>query len=58
MLISILLPILFYIMLHAEKMGPLAKVGYGLLIALSLAFTVLMAWMDWLEFLKMLNQEG
>jgi hypothetical protein len=55
MLISILLPIIFYMMLHADSMGTLTRIGYGCLIVFSIAFTILMTWIDWLDFLDMLG---
>ena len=56
MLISILLPLVFYTMLHADQMGLLSRVGFAIIIVATIAFTITITWIDWLEFLKTIDE--
>ena len=56
MLISVLLPIIFYVILHKDQFGLLMKVWYALVMCVVVAFTALMCYIDWQEFLKTLRQ--
>jgi hypothetical protein len=55
MLISVLLPIIFYVILHKDSFGLLERVGYALICAAVLAFAGLMCYVDWQEFLRTLQ---
>jgi len=54
MIISVLLPILFYAMLHTQQMSRPRASAYALLVAISLAITCYFSYMDLLEFLDSL----
>jgi hypothetical protein len=58
MLISVLLPIVFYYMLHRHAMSPARRTLHLGLVLLSLAFTGAMAWVDFGEFLESLERLG
>jgi hypothetical protein len=58
MLISILLPILFYLQLHWASLSPPAKAGYAALLVASLVGTVVIACVDVQEFLESLASAG
>ena len=51
MLISILLPILFYYMLHKNKMSPFSQWLHLGLMVLSFVFTLVIGYVDVMEFL-------
>lgn len=58
MLISVLLPTVFYLMLHRRKMGAARAAAYGALVAASVAVTVVIAYVDIGEFLQSLAGLG
>ena len=55
MLISVLLPILFFIILHAKQMSPATKLVYFVLVAISCVITLVICYIDVLEFLESLD---
>jgi len=55
MLISVLLPILFYVQLHHKAMAPLEKLWFGAITLLSTAFTILLTCVDVQEFIASLS---
>ena len=58
MLISILLPLLFYAQLHRHEMGPARKLLYAALTLASIAVTVVIGWVDVQEFIEHLRLAG
>jgi vesicular inhibitory amino acid transporter len=56
LLISVLLPILFYVLIHRDTMGPAAGFGYGVLLLASLVVTGIIAYVDVQEFLEAISQ--
>ena len=55
MLISVMLPLIFFLQLHARTMGWASILCYGCIIAVSGIMTVLISYADVLDFLKTLK---
>jgi hypothetical protein len=52
MLISVLLPLSFYLILHGERMDACTRLAWAVLVLLSVAFTAVIGYIDFLDFMQ------
>ena len=55
MVISVVLPILFYVMLHQKDMGVLERAAYAAILTFAILFTMMISYMDVQEFIESLH---